>query len=163
MVLVGTAGRRGLGIAGSCANGIVLPQGTTPDAVRWARGITTPLDPFTYTAVYTWLSMGDDAARTSARLRPELERWHMIARYPELFRHAPLPGGDARALPENAFDEAVEAMAITGDAVACHDAVRRWGDAGADSVVVRPLLEDGMRDLERFAEEVLPMLPVPSG
>ena len=37
-ILVGTTGPRGLELAGRTADGILLPEGSVPEAVRWARG-----------------------------------------------------------------------------------------------------------------------------
>ncbi|WNB87108.1 LLM class flavin-dependent oxidoreductase [Cellulomonas sp. ATA003] len=52
-VLLGTTGPRGLALAGRGAHGVILPEVTTPDAVRWARSATA--------------AAGRPAARSSSR------------------------------------------------------------------------------------------------
>jgi len=151
-LLVGTTGRRGLEVAGRLASGILLPQGATSDAVRWVRAITTAVDPRTRTVMYAWVMIDDDGRRARASLRPELDRWLTVERYPELARRVPA------GLPS---DDWLKYMAIAGTPVECAAAVMRWADAGADSVVLRPPVEDGMDQVRRFAGEVMPLLTPP--
>jgi 5,10-methylenetetrahydromethanopterin reductase len=156
-LLVGTTGRQGLEIAGRHADGILLPQGATPDAVRWARSITTAANPGATTAVYSWVWIDDDPARAHAALRPELAGWRTKGRYPELARRAPAPDRAAVA-PDAEIDAALDEMALVGDAAACAAAVHRLADAGTDSVVLRPSVADGRAHVRRFASDVLPLL-----
>jgi alkanesulfonate monooxygenase SsuD/methylene tetrahydromethanopterin reductase-like flavin-dependent oxidoreductase (luciferase family) len=148
-LLIGTTGRRGLEVAGQLADGILLPQGATPAAVRWARSITTDHDPASRTVVYAWVMIDDDAARARLTLRPELDRWLAIRRYPELARH--LPDGSPS-------DDWLAEMAIAGGPPDAAAAVVRLTDAGAESVVLRPPIDSGMKHVRRFGEEVVPLL-----
>src|SRR5262249_52366347 len=53
-ILIGTTGPRALQIAGHVADGILLPEGSVPEAVRWAREQAgSPKR----TVVYAWLSL----------------------------------------------------------------------------------------------------------
>jgi alkanesulfonate monooxygenase SsuD/methylene tetrahydromethanopterin reductase-like flavin-dependent oxidoreductase (luciferase family) len=137
-VLVGTTGARGLAIAGRAADGMLLPEGAGPAAVRWAReqaraGRVT---------VYAWLSLDDDAQRTRGRLAPVLERWRGGGLYPRLVA---LAAGGAEG-------------AVVGDAAACAAAIERLWEAGAATVVLLPVGEDPDAELARAAVEVLPRL-----
>ncbi len=147
-LLVGTTGPRGLELAARLGDGVVLPQGATSEAIRWARGITTAHEPASRTVVYAWFHIGEDRDA----LRAEVERWLALGRYPQLIRRSPLAGGGPVS------DEALDAVAIAGDPASCAAAVRRLGDAGADSIVLRPAAVDGMTQVRRFAAEVLPAL-----
>ena len=62
-VLVGSTGPRGLAVA---SDGILLPEGAGPAAVRWARAQADPGQ----TVVYAWLSIAGDEATALAALRP---------------------------------------------------------------------------------------------
>jgi alkanesulfonate monooxygenase SsuD/methylene tetrahydromethanopterin reductase-like flavin-dependent oxidoreductase (luciferase family) len=156
-ILVGTTGRRGLEIAGRVAEGVLLPQGATPAAVRWARDVATVHDPASKLVVYGWLSLGDDAVAARAALRSDLERWQCVGRYPELMKRVPVGRGGS-GLTDTDLDRAIAEMAIAGDAEACAGAIRRLMQAGADSVVLRPGVQDGMAQVARFGAEVLPVL-----
>ncbi len=148
-LLIGTAGRRGLELAGQLADGILLPQGATPAGVRWARSIAADHDPATRIVAYAWLMVDDDLARARAALRPELDRWLAIKRYPELARHVP-------AGPPS--DDWLAEMAVAGPPLQAADAVRGLARAGAGSVVLRPPVDSGMEQVRSFARDVLPLL-----
>jgi alkanesulfonate monooxygenase SsuD/methylene tetrahydromethanopterin reductase-like flavin-dependent oxidoreductase (luciferase family) len=145
-VLIGTTGPRGLAIARRAADGIVLPEGSTPAAVRWAHeqagGATT---------VYVWLRIGDDAV---AAVRPLVERWAAGGSYPVLTELAGLGRDGAGELS----DDVVRAVTVSGDAAACADAIAALHAAGADSVVLQPYTGDRDEQLARVAAEVLPRL-----
>jgi len=146
-LLVGTTGPRALDLAARMADGVVLPQGASAEAIRWARGITTAHDPASRTVVYAWFHVGSDRGP----LRAEVDRWLELGRYPQLIRRSPLAAGDVS-------EEALDAVAIAGEPAACAAAVGRLGAAGADSIVLRPGTVDGMAQVRRFAAEVLPAL-----
>lgn len=157
-ILVGTTGRRGLEIAARHSDGILLPQGATAAAIRWARSITTAANPPSTTAVYAWVWIDDDPAVARAALRPELVRWRANARYPELARRAPETIGETTAQGDEDLDAALEEMALVGDPADCAAAVHRLADAGANSVVLRPSVAQGLAHVRRFAADVLPLL-----
>ena len=137
-ILVGTTGERAMGIAARAADGLVVPEGTSEPAVRWARGLLGD----GRLVVYSWLRIEDDAATAQAALEPVVERWRAGGNY---------PGLEARA-------GALEELAVVGSAQDCADAVRRRGEAGADAVVLVPAGGDAAGQVARFASEVLPLL-----
>ena len=153
-VLVGTTGPRGLAVAGRVADGIVIPEIATPDAVRWARSAAAAGgDPGTV-VVYSYLSLADDAEEGIAAAKPLVEKWMQSGDFPDMAEQAGL-GRDGRG----PFDEAtLQSIAVAGDAESGVRTVRGLFDAGADSVVVLPRHDDSSHQLEAFAERVLPAL-----
>jgi 5,10-methylenetetrahydromethanopterin reductase len=149
-ILVGTTGPRGLAAAGRSADGILLPEGAVPEAVRWARG--TAGAPAT-TAVYAWLSLDDDRSAAAAALQPYVEQWQRDGLYATLSEQAGIEG-DAAA-PEG---DRLRALGVAGDARDCARAIAELWAAGADSIVL--VLRSDARDeqLARFNAEVRPLL-----
>ncbi len=146
-VLIGTTGPRGLAVAGRVADGIVLPEGSGPAAVRWARGQAGGT-----TIVYAWLSLADDAQAAVTAIRPAVEQWAKGGNYPRLTELAGL--GEDGAV-DDAF---VRSVAVAGDPPQCARAIEALWDAGADSVVLVPPIDDGAEQLVRFAADVRPLL-----
>jgi 5,10-methylenetetrahydromethanopterin reductase len=149
-ILVGTTGPRGLALAGRVADGVLLPEGAGPAAVRWAleqAGAGT-------IAVYSWLSVDDDGAAARAALRPQAERWAASGGYPRLTAHAGL-GADGSAPLD---DRALRGIAVAGDGEDCARAIVELGLAGAGTVVLDPLPPDFAGQLARFAADVRPRL-----
>jgi len=148
-VLIGTTGPRGLAVAARVADGIVLPEGSGPAAVRWAReqadGTTT---------VYAWLSLADDAQAAVSAIRPAVAAWAASGNYPRLAGVAGV-GQDGAGEVDDAV---VRSVAVAGDPPQCARAVEALGEAGADSVVLVPPLDDGADQLARFAADVRPLL-----
>jgi alkanesulfonate monooxygenase SsuD/methylene tetrahydromethanopterin reductase-like flavin-dependent oxidoreductase (luciferase family) len=135
-VLAGATGPRTLRLCGEAADGTILTSGTNPDGVRRARAL---IDEGRAVAgrtdphrvvVYLAAATGPDAAR---RLAGELAR-----------------NGHA----------ADAGLGVAGDAQEVADAVRRWADAGADTVVLEPTADDpDPAGFVRFAaEKVRPLL-----
>jgi 5,10-methylenetetrahydromethanopterin reductase len=146
-VLIGTTGPRGLAIAARAADGIVLPEGSTPAAVRWASELAGGA-----TTVYAWLSVGGDDA--VAAVRPLVERWAASGNYPVLTELAGLGRDGTGALT----DDAVRSLTVSGDPAACAEAIGALRDAGAGSVVLLPYVGDADEQLARVAADVLPRL-----
>jgi len=121
------------------ADGVVLPEGSTPAAVRWAReqagGETT---------AYAWFS---DSA---AALRPQVEQWVARGNYPVLYELAGLDG--------DVTDDDVRALTVSGDPAACADAIAARHAAGAASVVLLPYTGDPDAQVALIGAEVLPRL-----
>ncbi|MEU0552562.1 LLM class flavin-dependent oxidoreductase [Dactylosporangium sp. NPDC006015] len=135
-VYVGATGQRTLRLAGELADGTILTGGTGVEAVRAAR---QHIDEGRQAAgrtdphpvvVYLHAATGDDA---EARMAAERVRWGYH------------DGQD---------------VTVAGDAHAVADAVARWADAGADTVVLQPTPDDP--DPEGFmrfvAERVRPLV-----
>jgi 5,10-methylenetetrahydromethanopterin reductase len=146
-VLIGTTGPRGLAVAARVADGIVLPEGSGPTAVRWARGQADGR-----TIVYAWLSLADDSQAALTAIRPAVARWAASGNYPRLTELAGL--GEDGAV-DDAF---VRSVAVAGDPPQCARAIEALWDAGADSVVLVPPIDDGAEQLVRFAADVRPLL-----
>jgi 5,10-methylenetetrahydromethanopterin reductase len=149
-VLIGTTGPRGLAIAARAADGVVLPEGSGPAAVRWAReqaggGAVT---------VYAWLSVDDDAGAAVAALRPDVEHWAGSGNYPRLTELA----GIGRDGSGKLSADVVRSVAVVGDPPACAAAIAALWEAGADSVALLPREDDPAGQLARAAAEVLPLL-----
>lgn len=151
-VLVGTTGPKGLAMAGRVADGIVVVEAACPAAVEWARAAAGP-DPG-HVVVYSFLSIDDDDASGVAAIRPQLETWMTSGLFPDMAEQAGL-GRDGSG---RFSDETIQSIAAAGTAESCRRTVQGLWDAGADSVVLFPRLGDGVGQMRRFAEEVLPAL-----
>jgi alkanesulfonate monooxygenase SsuD/methylene tetrahydromethanopterin reductase-like flavin-dependent oxidoreductase (luciferase family) len=152
-VFVGTTGERGVDIARRAGDGVLLPEGAGPRAVRWASGIVGPSAAM---VVYAWVRIGDDGAEARSQLIPSLEEWRQKRQWANLVRLAGLES--AADLTEGM----VERVAIAGTPHDCARQVRELATAGATSVVVLPTGADRADQLERFSQDVLPLLRVPA-
>ncbi len=135
-VVLGAVGPRTLRLGGEIADGTILTGGTTPDQVRAARRLI------------------DEGRALAGRDDP-----HPIS----VYVHAATGTGAAQRLEAERLRWGYESMddaGVAGDATAIADAVRRWADAGADTVVLQPTPDDP--DLEGFirfvAQEVRPLV-----
>jgi 5,10-methylenetetrahydromethanopterin reductase len=153
-ILIGTTGPRALAAAGRSADGILLPEGTVPDAVRWARAQADAAGGAGRVVVYAWLSLDDDRSAAAAALRPGLVGWMEMGLYPTLRELA----GVVEESPAELEDDRVRALAVAGDARDCARAIAELWGAGADSVVLVPRHEDRAGQVARFAAEVRPLL-----
>ena len=134
-IFAGAEGPKTLRLAGEVADGTILPAGTSPDAVRRARtliqqGRSSGADTQEHRViVYVLVATGD---RAKERMGVELGRWNL--------------------------DPSLD-VAITGDASAVAAGVRRWVDAGADTVVLQPTVDADPEQFVDFAgREVQPLV-----
>ena len=135
-ILVGTGGPKALALSGQFADGTILSGGTTPEGVRLARAhIDEGRARAERTAenritVYVLAATGSGAL---ARWQAECRSW--------------------------GFDPSDD-VGVAGDAATVAAAVRRWADAGADTVVLQPTSDEP--DHEGFirfvAAEVRPLV-----
>jgi alkanesulfonate monooxygenase SsuD/methylene tetrahydromethanopterin reductase-like flavin-dependent oxidoreductase (luciferase family) len=134
-LLAGATGPRTLRLSGEAADGTILTSATPPDQVREARRLI-------------------DAGRAAAgRTGPHRVVVNVLA--------ATGPGADARLDAERRrLGRSIPGIGVAGDAHAVADAVNRWADAGADTVVLQPTADDP--DPEGFvrfvAAEVAPLV-----
>ena len=146
-VVVGTTGERGIAIAAALADGLLLCEGSGVAAVRWAAEL---LGPGRRLVVYTWMRIEDSEEQALKKLTPWIDRWEQAGRYPrllELVRGE--PGHDGSLAP---------VVSLAGPAQACAAGVRRLVEAVANAVVVSPVGNDPLDQLQRFAAEALPLL-----
>jgi alkanesulfonate monooxygenase SsuD/methylene tetrahydromethanopterin reductase-like flavin-dependent oxidoreductase (luciferase family) len=137
-VYVGAVGPKTLSLAGAYADGTVLTAATSPEQVTEAIG-----------------AVGSGYAE-AGRTEPHSTVVYLLA--------ATGPGAGARIAAElkrlGAPDKPAGDLAVAGSAKRIADAVRRWGGAGADKVVLQPTLDEP--DPEGFVRfvgrEVRPLL-----
>ncbi|MFZ0387155.1 MAG: LLM class flavin-dependent oxidoreductase [Solirubrobacteraceae bacterium] len=146
-LVVGTTGERGIAIAAEHSDGLLLPEGSGAAAVRWAREL---LGPDCRLVVYAWMRIEDSSAQALDALRPRIEQWERDAGYPQLLELARSEPGSGGGL--------APVVSVAGSAQACAAGVRRLAEAGADAVVLSPVGDDPLAQLQRFAAEVLPLL-----
>ena len=152
-ILVGTTGPKGLAVAGRTADGVLLPEGSSPAAVRWARERAAAAGSAGRTTVYAWLSVAEDSGAALRAIRPVVDEWRRRGLYSGLAGLAGLAPGDV-ALDE----EHVRRVAVAGDASDCDRAVRDLQQAGAANVVLVPPVDRDAAQLERFSSSVMPLL-----
>lgn len=145
-ILVGTTGELGIAIAARAADGLVVAEGASEAALRWARGLLGG----GRLVAYSWLRIEDDAAGARRALWPAVQRWRDAGLYAGMIAQAgALEGPDSPALHD---------LAVVGSAEDCGAAVRRRAEAGADAVVLVPAGPDPAGQVARFAAEVTPQL-----
>jgi alkanesulfonate monooxygenase SsuD/methylene tetrahydromethanopterin reductase-like flavin-dependent oxidoreductase (luciferase family) len=135
-VLVGAGGPKTLRLAGEVADGTILSGGTDVEAVRAARRLI------------------DEGRQAAGRIGP-----HPVI----VYLHAATGDGAAERMAAErvrwGYHDGQDVSAV-GDAHAVADAVSRWADAGADTVVLQPTADDP--DPEGFmrfvAEQVRPLV-----
>ena len=148
-ILIGTTGVRGIALAGTVADGVLLPEGSAPGAVTWATtSLGRPID----ATVYAWLRVEDDRASALDRVRPVVRGWRDDNSYPNLVVHGGLPRTGA------VNDDELRNVAVAGDVRDCADAIAALRAAGASSVVLAPIGHDHDAQLERVAADVVPLL-----
>ena len=154
-ILIGTTGPKGLALAGKVADGIIVVELACPDAVGWAREQAG--DPGRV-VVYAFLSIDDDDAHAVARIRPQIDAWMKSGAFPDMAEQA----GIGRDGTGPLGDEMIQSMAAAGTPESCQQTVERLWKAVADSVVLLPRAGDGLEQMRRFGEQVVPRLRAPS-
>jgi alkanesulfonate monooxygenase SsuD/methylene tetrahydromethanopterin reductase-like flavin-dependent oxidoreductase (luciferase family) len=117
-VLAGATGPRSLRLSGELADGTILAAGTPPDQVRQARRLV------------------DEGQAAGGRTEP-----HPVIVY-ILAATGPGAAGRLKAEWRRLGDDSIPDSGVAGDARAVADAVRRWADGGADTVVLQPTTDD---------------------
>lgn len=157
-VLVGATGPRSLDVAARVADGLMLPEASSPAFVRAAidrgtAGRASVPDRRPRCAVYVLFAVDDDAAVARGA----------VAEAVDVF--APGPGDERLALlgvdpgdvapPGSAAR--IDRFAVAGTAHDCAAAIRRLIEAGATSVVLVPHGDED-EQIRRAAREVLPLV-----
>ncbi len=151
-LLAGVTGPRGVAVAGRAADGLVLPELSSPEFVRATRERLGRED--AQVVVYALLCVEDDAAAARDAVRPLVRGW--LGAADRSHQIAPLGRGEAElaALP----DELVARLAVAGDPQGCADAIRALGEAGATSVALMAPPGRDAQQHERVGAEVLRLL-----
>ncbi|MGI5229017.1 LLM class flavin-dependent oxidoreductase [Actinoallomurus sp. CA-142502] len=135
-ILAGATGPRSLRLCGEAADGTILTGGTTTDEVRAARRLV------------------DEGRAAAGRVDP-----HPVVVYLLAATGPDAAGRVAAQLRREGRDPV--AGGVAGDARTVADAVRRWAEAGATTVVLQPTGDEP--DPEAFvrfvAQEVRPLVP----
>jgi alkanesulfonate monooxygenase SsuD/methylene tetrahydromethanopterin reductase-like flavin-dependent oxidoreductase (luciferase family) len=136
-VFAAATGPRSLRLSGELADGTILTASTTAEQIREARRLV------------------DQGREQGGRTEPHPVIVYLLA--------ATGPGAAGRLEAEwrAMGDDSVPGIGAAGDAQAVADAVQRWAEAGADTVVLQPTVDEP--DPEGFvrfvAEEVRPLVP----
>jgi 5,10-methylenetetrahydromethanopterin reductase len=157
-ILIGSTGPKGIALAHSVADGVLLPQGSGPAFISSALGhpgAGAEAEVNALTVVYVWLRIEDDDEVARLALRPALDEWLGSGLYPEPVRASGIePGMSPDAMTTVAAGE----LAIAGGREACRRSMARFAGIGAQSVVLAAVGDDFEAQYQRFAEEVLPEL-----
>jgi 5,10-methylenetetrahydromethanopterin reductase len=148
-VLVGSTGPRGIAVARDRADGLLMPEGSTPAAIASARDA---LGPAPILAAYAWLGIDADGDRARAGLVPTLQEWSDWALFPGLVQQWDLPDDGAVAT------EIARRAAVAGTPQDCAAAVDARFAAGASSVILWPDAAEPWPQLEAFASTALPLV-----
>ena len=66
--------------------------------------------------------------------------------------------GGVWVVEEEMPEEWLDQLAVVGDPDECKAAIDRFGEAGADAVVLIPSIDQPEKDLEDMARELLPLV-----
>lgn len=164
-ILLGTTGPRGLRAAGSCSDGVLLPEVASPEAVSWARerlaegaratpGGTAGRGVAPDVTMLAMVSLGEDPASAVAQVRERLRRIVNFGVFTHLTDMPDLPV-DAQGCMS---DEVIQRVAAAGTPADALRAMSAWEAAGAAAVILVAGADDPQDSYRRFAEEALPHL-----
>jgi 5,10-methylenetetrahydromethanopterin reductase len=148
-IVVGSTGPRGVAVARRHADGLVIPEGSTPSAVAQAR---EQLGEGPTLTTYAWLSVDFDGDRARARLVPTMQQWSDWGVFPGLLTQ--WDRGDGGEITSATARQA----AVAGSPQECATAVTERHAAGASSVILWADVEQQWPQLETFAERALPLV-----
>ncbi|MCP5028059.1 MAG: LLM class flavin-dependent oxidoreductase [Actinomycetia bacterium] len=169
-VAAGVRGPRSLELSGRVADGTILAEPASPPYVAWARqqieaGRTAGdrRDDHRVT-VFVLHALDDDSSAAIEALRTPVAGSLMGEASGQL---APLGiEAEVTVLRDQGFDalaaglqpDWIRALTVAGDPDLCAQAVLALGEAGADSVVLVPVVGEPETAANEFAERVLPLL-----
>lgn len=144
---LGVRGPKGIRLARDLGVGVILAEGSTPDYVASVRSALGPDAPIT---VFAWSHLDpDDPDSAIQALRPTvraaLNNPAMAAQLGSLYR-------------TECNSETIGTLTVSGDIARCVDALRRLIDSGADTIVLQPLRNEEVAQLELFARKQLAAL-----
>jgi alkanesulfonate monooxygenase SsuD/methylene tetrahydromethanopterin reductase-like flavin-dependent oxidoreductase (luciferase family) len=169
-ISLGVRGPKSLALSGRSADGTILAEFTSPAYVSWAleqiaigqkeagRRSSHRL------TVFAWTRLDSDPAAARQALRPLAARAMASGRIdaqlaplgivPEV--HQLLDNGGPDRLEVAMPDAWMDQLAIVGTPQDCDAAIRQLVEAGADTVVLVPLPDQGVDELDVFARSLLP-------
>jgi alkanesulfonate monooxygenase SsuD/methylene tetrahydromethanopterin reductase-like flavin-dependent oxidoreductase (luciferase family) len=171
-VFSGVRGPRSIDATAKVADGIVLAEPTSPSYIRSVRARLdgSGVGWRHQLACYGWLSVDDDADEARERVRPSLASIPGGLAEPSVRPHLEaLPfAKEVLALVDSSPDEAtlaaglqpgwIDELAIVGNPEDCARAIMARSEAGADRIVIVPLIDRIEQQLRILGKEVLPLL-----
>ena len=137
-------------MAGSVADGVLLPEYSSPAYIEAARRLMA--NPTAAVTTYAWFHVDDDREAARAAVRGSLTPTSSLDA-----QLAPL-GLTAVDIASHVPDDVLDQLAVVGTPRDCAAALSALHDAGAGSVVVLPALDQTEIQVTRLAQEVLPLL-----
>ena len=149
-VLAGVTGPRSLAMAGIVADGVLLPEYSSPAYIEAARRLMA--NPAASVTTYAWFHVDDDREVARDAVRRSLTPTSSLDAQLE-----PL-GLTAHDIASHVSDDVLDQLAVVGTPSECANAIAALHDAGAGSVVVIPGLDQSEAQVTRLAREVVPLL-----
>jgi alkanesulfonate monooxygenase SsuD/methylene tetrahydromethanopterin reductase-like flavin-dependent oxidoreductase (luciferase family) len=149
-IVVGVTGPKGIDVTARVADGLLLPEGSSPAYVRAA---TDRLGRAAHCVVYVLFAVDDEPAVAHELVRASVDEFAPGAVDERLAKL-----GTDVAVPD---DERIERYAVAGTPADCARAVEALLDAGATSIVIVPRVDDPDaqdEQIRRFATEVVPLV-----
>jgi 5,10-methylenetetrahydromethanopterin reductase len=154
-ILVGTTGPRGIDLAARRADGLLLPEGSTPEFVAAAAARARRAAPGTSTeiATYAWLRLGCDD-KSQAAIVGAVSRWAQSGLYPDAMRAAGIVSTSGGRPPDLGTGDG---LGVFGTASECARTIDQFGAAGASRMILAALAPDYEEQYAEFARTVLPV------
>jgi alkanesulfonate monooxygenase SsuD/methylene tetrahydromethanopterin reductase-like flavin-dependent oxidoreductase (luciferase family) len=171
-VFLGVRGPKSLALSGRVADGTILAEFASPAYLSWAREqidrgrLEAWRDRPHRLTVFAFVCLEDDIAEARRQLNPLVAA--AVASGKINTQIAPLgilpaaeemlADGGPQQLEAEMPDEWIDQLNVVGSPEACAAAIGRLVEAGADSVVLVPLPDKGLDELDLFAGRLLPLL-----
>jgi len=168
-VALGVRGPKSLALSGRVADGTILGEYSGPDYVSWAREQIEAgrqeagrdgshrLTVFAFTCVDSQAPAARQQLRpliasaiASGKIETHIAPMGITSQVREL-----LENGGERRLAEEMSDAWIDQLSVAGTPEDCARAIRRLVDAGADTVVLVPLPDKGLDELDVLARHLL--------
>jgi 5,10-methylenetetrahydromethanopterin reductase len=166
---LGVRGPKSLALSGRAADGTILAEYAAPEYVAWAREQISSgqreagragshrLTVFAWTCVASQTSVARQQLRplvasalAAGKIDAQIAPMGILPQVKQLLES----GGQAR-LEEAMPDAWIDRLAVAGTPEECRLAIRCLADAGADTVVLVPLPDKGLDELDVFAGHLL--------
>jgi len=165
-ISLGVRGPKSLAISGRVADGTILAEFSSPAYVLWAKGIienSKVLDKKHRMTVFVWACVGETNDEARKQIRPLIAA--VIASGDVDGQLAPMgimsevnklrEMEDFESLKSAIPNEWIDQLAIVGTKENWELSLRKYLEAGADTVVLVPLPDKGLDELDRFANHIL--------